>query len=408
MILTAPILLTMRPGAGPIINGAISLRGSTILDVGPGKRIIDKFPKERVMKLENAVLLPGLVNAHTHLELPALLEETRAGGFADWVMNLIEAKKKLHDKDYLSSTLRNIETLTRTGTTTVGEICTHNISPAALRACGLRAVVYHEIITMSDLAARPRSLRFIKSRAEGLIKSGVSPHAPHTVSETALTWIRDIARKKNLPLCMHVAESRDELGLLQRKKSGLERLYGFAGWDTAQAPRAKSPFEYLGKLGLLNKTFLAVHAVHASDSDIALLKKTGAPVAHCPRSNKEIGAGRMRLKDFMDAGIPVGIGTDGLASSPSLSIWDELRYARKIHRRDGISAREMLGLGTIGGAKALGLEKEIGTLAPGKKADIIAVPLPQKSTGDIYNDLLRETECCIMMMVNGKLIGKWG
>ncbi len=112
----------------------------------------------------------------------------------------------------------------------------------------------------------------------------------------------------------------------------------------------------------------------------------------------------MPLKRLLDAGVTVGLGTDSLASVPSLNMWDEMRYAYRIHRRDGITPLEIFKLATISGAKALGLDKKIGTLEPGKKADIIAVPLPKKNTGDLYSDLLRETKSCIMTMVNGKIL----
>lgn len=203
---------------------------------------------------------------------------------------------------------------------------------------------------------------------------------------------------------MHVAESVDEIKFLQGKASGFDRLYEKAGWDRTWAPRVDSPFSYLEQLGLLGPRFLAVHAVQASESDLQILKKAKVAVAHCPRSNKETGAGRMRLAKFLDAGITVGLGTDSLASSPSLSMWDEMRYALRIHKRDGVTARDVFELATLGGAKALGWEREIGTLEPGKRADIIAVPVPSRLTGDIYSDLLRETNSCIMTMVNGKIL----
>ncbi len=237
-----------------------------------------------------------------------------------------------------------------------------------------------------------------------MIHKGLSPHAPHTVSEAALRGIRAYARKYNLPLSMHVAESKDELRLLQGKKSGLEKLYRLAGWDLAWAPSAASSFEYLRRIGFLSPNLLAVHAVWVTDRDIGIIKKSRVPIAHCPRSNKETGGGKMPLKKFIDAGITVGLGTDSLASSPSLSMWDEMRCACRIHKKQGITAQDILRLATIGGAKALGLEKEIGSLEPGKKADIIAVPLPRKNTGDIYSDLLRETKSCSMSMVNGKIL----
>ncbi len=205
---------------------------------------------------------------------------------------------------------------------------------------------------------------------------------------------------------MHVAESRDEIRLLQGKKSGFDKLYKVAGWDTAWAPHAQSSIEYLLRIGILGPQFLAVHAVHTTRRDLTVIKKTKTPLAHCPRSNAETRVGRMPLMKFLAEGITVGLGTDSLASSPSLSMWDEMRYAYQIHRQDGIKPLDIFKLATIEGAKALGREQEIGTLEPGKQADIIAVPLPGKNTGDLHSDLLRETKSSIMTMVNGKTLYK--
>jgi cytosine/adenosine deaminase-related metal-dependent hydrolase len=205
---------------------------------------------------------------------------------------------------------------------------------------------------------------------------------------------------------MHVAESRDELNLLQGRKSGFEKLYKAAGWDRSWSPSAESPFKYLSNLGLLGPSFLAVHAVHATDRDIKLISKSGTAVAHCPRSNHETGVGRMPLHEFLNAGITVGLGTDSLASSPSLCLWDEMRYAFHTHKADGIPAGNIMELATSGGAKALGMADQIGRLTPGMKADIIAVSLPNRNSGDLYYDLLRETKSCMMAVVNGAIIYK--
>ncbi len=358
--------------------------------------------------------MPGLVNLHTHLELPPLFGTIKARTFPDWVLNLIRAKKDLVEDDYKAAAKKNIETLIRTGTTTTGEICTHGVSPVLLKQQGLRAVVYKEIISMSGPGANPalphlvRFPSFPPFSKGGLVQTGFSPHTPYTVSEPALRAINQLSKNKNIRLAMHIAESKDELKLLQGKETGLERLYQFAQWDLSWAPTGTSPFEYLNCIGFLSPNLLAVHAVQVTGEDIRLIKKSKISVAHCPRSNKELGVGRMPLKKFLDAGITVGLGTDSLASVPTLNMWDEMRYAYRIHRRDGISAKDIFELATIGGAKALGLDKEIGTLEPGKKADIIAVPLPKKNTGDLYSDLLRETKSCIMSMVNGKILFKEG
>jgi cytosine/adenosine deaminase-related metal-dependent hydrolase len=404
MILISPKLITMQ-GAAPLRNDAITIRSGSIIDIGPAEKMVRKYPGHKVIYLKNSVLLPGLINLHAHLELPPLLDVIRANTFPDWVVNLIGRKKGLDSGDYSRAARQNIKTLMRTGTTTVGEICTHDVSPALLKQSRLRAVIFHEIISMNPMTPflRPSSLI---SRLSSLIQYGLSPHAPYTVSESVLLKIRQFAHNKRIRLAMHVAESKDEMRLLQGKKSGLENLYRFAGWDKTWTPSANSPFEYLDRLGLLGPGFLAVHAVQATDRDIRLLNKSQTPVAHCPRSNKETGVGRMPLKKFLDAGITVGIGTDSLASAPSLNMWDEMRYALRIHRRDGITARDIFRLATIGGAKALGLDKETGSLAAGKRADIIAVPLPKKNTGDLYSDLLRETKSCIINMVDGKIVFK--
>ncbi len=459
MILLSPKILTMRPGTAPIVNGAVVIIRDKIAAVGPSGRIIKHYPKHRLYRFENAVLMPGLVNLHTHLELPPLLDDIRAPAFPDWILNLIRAKKDLTTGDYAAAATQNIKTLIQSGTTTVGEICTHGVSPELLKQSGLRAVIYHEIISMgpSSLAflwtkatsvpyptlietpapalvadscgLRPESYSFRHGAGPGergvlplsqdtdmvgllhlsrpssnLVQAGISPHAPHTVSEAMLLRIGEICRKKGLRLAMHVAESKDEIRLLQGKKSGFESLYHAAGWDRVWAPSANSPVQYLHRLGLLNKNFLAVHAVRITDSDIRLIRKTRTSVAHCPRSNRETRVGKMSLRRFLDAGIIVGLGTDSLASSPSLNMWDEMRYAYRVHRGDGVSALTIFTLATTGGAAALGMGKETGSLEPGKSADVIAVRLPKKNTGDPCSDLLRETESCIMSMVNGKIV----
>jgi cytosine/adenosine deaminase-related metal-dependent hydrolase len=401
--MTSQILLTMQPRLSPINNGAVVFSRETILAIGPTEKIIRQYPGHRILHLKNSILLPGLVNVHTHLELPPILDLIRARTYADWVLNLIKTKRVLGNNDYALAARQNIKTLIRTGATTVADICTHNVSPALLRQSKMRALIYREVIAMDPSSLVPR-LSSLVSRPSSLVRHGISPHAPHTVSEQVLRKLKDMSIRKKLRLCMHVAESRDEIKLLQGKKSGLDSLYNTAGWDKTWAPSADSPFEYLHRLGLLNPHLLAVHAAQATDKDISLIRKSRVPIAHCPRSNKELGGGRMPLKRLLDAGITVGLGTDSLASSPNLSMWDEMRYAYRIHQRDGVTPKDIFSLATMGGAKALGMNKEIGSLEAGKRADIIAVPLPEKDTGDVYSDLLRETKSCIMTMVNGKIL----
>ncbi len=401
MIVTSSIIIS---GTKILHNGAVAVYSGTILAVGSLSEIIKKYPGHQIHHIKKAVLLPGLINLHTHLELPPLPDIKLVKTFSDWILNLITAKKNLKNRDYSFAAQKNIESIISSGTTTVGEICTHGESPFLLEQSGLRSIIYHEIISM-DIKHKDQKFGTVRSiKNIGLIQHGLSPHSPYTVSEQVLNHIKKTTEKHKLKLCMHVAESKDEIRLLQRKRSSLEKLYQFANWNLDWAPTGTSSFEYLNDLGILSPDFLAVHAVQAADSDISLIKRTGTAIAHCPRSNRELRAGRMPLKKFLHAGITVGLGTDSLASSPSLNLWDEMRYAYKIHKKDGITPKTIFSLATSGGAEALGMAKETGTIEPWKKADLIAVPLPGKDTGDLYSDLLRETKSCIMNIVNGKII----
>ena len=401
MIILADRIIT-RLDRTTLAGGAVVIKQGRITAVGKASTLMSKYPGHRVVRLEKAVVMPGLVNVHTHLELPPLLNDIRANNYTDWVFNLLTEKKLLIRHDYAASAKSNIASLIRSGTTTVAEISTHAVSPRVLAKSGLRAIVYLEIIFMGkELDGLTIPSRGPVSR---LMHYGLSPHSPHTISEPALLKINDISSKRHIPLCMHVAETREETLLLQRNKSALERLYAAARWDINLAPEARSSFRYLHRLGVLRPSFLAVHAVQANDTDIALIKRSGTAIAYCPRSNHEIGVGTMPLRKFLDARISVGLGTDSLASAPTLNLWDEMRYAYKVHRHSGVTRQDIFHMATLGGARALGMDQEIGSLEPGKKADLIAVPLPHKSTGDLYSDLLRETKTCTMNMVGGRFL----
>jgi cytosine/adenosine deaminase-related metal-dependent hydrolase len=402
MLIIAERILS-HAGKEPLIDGAVVIRYGKIQEVGNRQVLIRRYPRHRVVQLNRAVLMPGLVNVHAHLELPPLLDHIQAHDYPEWVLSLLREKNQLSPRDYSVAVRKNSVSIIESGTTTIADISTHGASPAVLARSGLRAIIYHEIISMGRKLLPPGISRTCCPQSH-LISYGLSPHSPHTVSEAVLRNIQAITDRTGKRVCMHVAETEEETRLLRRRKNGLERLYTAAGWDIAWAPQDRSSFSYLLRLGMLKPAFLAVHAVQADDADIAIIKRTGACIAHCPRSNRTLKVGTMPLAKFLRAGIPVGLGTDSLASVASLSMWDEMRYASQIHRASGVTPVDIIRMATLGGAQVLGMDREIGSLEPGKRADCIAVPLPGKDTGALSSDLLRETKSCIMNMVNGNII----
>lgn len=402
MVIIAHIVL-LRKNLTPRKNWAILVRNGKILETGPAGTMLHSHPGEKVLVLRNALVMPGLINIHSHLELPFLMNRIKCSTYSSWVLNLLKIKRSLTKHDYRKASEENIRSLIQTGTTTVGEISTQGTSPEFLSKSGMRAAVFQEIISMSP--GRPLPPRSsLPPRDRALIRHGISPHSPHTVSEQTFIALRTLLARKHSPLSIHAAETKAEGRLLRREKSDLDKLYKAAGWERAWAPKASSSVALLDRLGVLGPNTLLVHAVDVNDGDIGMIKRTGSAVAHCPRSNHSLGVGTMKLRKMLDAGVVVGLGTDSLASTATLNLWDEMRFAFAIHRKTGVTPKEILHMATMGGAKALGREKEVGSLDPGKKADIIAVPLPGKFTGDIHSDLLRETEYSIMTMVNGKIL----
>lgn len=340
--------------------------------------------------LGDAVLLPGLVNAHTHLELTAmrgLLEELQ---FDDWIDTLRRARAAVLDDAMLldSARLGVIEGVEH-GVTTFADTSASGVSARAMRECGVRGVMYQETFgpdpieaesAMLELDARVRALR---AEANGLVRIGVSPHAPYTVSDALYRSVAAYARDNEVPIAMHIAESVDESALVTSGTGMFAERLGRRGIRTPS--RGRSPVAMLAELGALNPGALLIHAVHADSADISTIAQHRACVAHCPVSNAKFGHGVAPLMEFLAAGIPVGLGSDSVASNNRMDVLDEARLAVLMQNALSgspvrVSAQTALELATIGGARALGLDETIGSLEVGKSADMVAFRLDSART----------------------------
>jgi 5-methylthioadenosine/S-adenosylhomocysteine deaminase len=354
----------------PIRDGAVAIEGGVIAAVGPAS---DLGEGERH---RDAVILPGFVNAHSHLEYAVY------GGFGDglpfgpWIALHVERKQRIDLADMEAIARFGALECLRSGITAVGDC---SFSGAAATACadvGLRAIVYLEVFGVDDTALsdrfEPTRERIADDFSEA-VKVGISPHAPYTCS-------LDLYRAcdaLDLRVATHLAESDAETEFL---RTGEGSWQAFA--EMLVPPLGTTGIRALAAEGLLGPQVLAAHCVQVDEEEIELLAANNVAVAHCPRSNAMLGCGIAPLNALRAAGIRVCIATDSPASTPSFDMFDEMRAAiagarARERRPDALSAADALELATLGGARALGLDASLGSIVPGKKADLTVLSLAE-------------------------------
>ena len=360
--------------AAPIENGAVAVDGQRIAGVGPHAEIVARFPDYKFENLGDAIILPGLVNIHTHLELTAMrsyLENEETDFFA-WLRKLTVARLELMTPDDIrvSATWGACEAV-RAGITCVGDASDSGMmSMTALRDVGLRGVVYQESFgpdarlaqeNFEKLKTKVQELRTVET---DLLRAGVSPHAPYTVCGPQLELIADFASAEQLPLMMHAAESAAE-DMFVREGCGAF-AEGLARREIEWNAPGVSTIQYLKQVGVLEVRPLLAHCIRVDDRDIETLRETESKVAHCPKSNAKLGHGRAPFARFLEAGIAVGFGSDSVASNNTCDILEEARFATLMARAGG---------GLVPGADALRVATFGRGLSEGELADLAVVSL---------------------------------
>lgn len=385
--------------SGPIRNGAVAIEGATIAAVGTRDEILQRYPNVEVEDFGESAILPGFVNCHSHLEITAMrgaLDDVEHD-FRSWLLKLTKLRSEMTDEDILTSALAGAREGAAAGVTCFGDIGRFgHAGVAALKEVGLRGIVFQETEFSPDNRTAADDFKKLGEKFEGLkdeetelVRVGLSPHSPYTVGSRLFELIAQYAIINRVSLTIHAAESIEEADLLGKGDGFFTEIYDRFDIDW-QSPHC-TPIEYLERLGVLSIRPLLAHCVMVSESDIKRISSNGAKVAHCPKSNAKFGHGWAPLEKFLDAGIAVGLGSDSVASNNVCDMLEESRFAALGARnREGtkrfISARESLEAATLGGAKALGLEHLIGTLEPGKQADIAVVSLEHQAQQPI-NDI---------------------
>ncbi|MFN2397697.1 MAG: amidohydrolase family protein [Gemmatimonadaceae bacterium] len=380
----------------PVPSGTVAVQGREIVYVGPR----ESAPPGNDVDLGDSILLPGLVNAHTHLELTAfrgLLEEMP---FEQWVFRLQAAKiGVMTEADYVDSVRLGILEGLYSGVTTFGDTCDSGVSLSVMGEFRVRGVMYQEVFGPSpeqcagSLAVLKRKITALRQQSahsnddSSLLTLGVSPHAPYTVSDQLFAAVARFAIEESLPLAVHIAESEAELQYVRCGDGPFAEALRARGIHVAS--RARSPIALLNDTGVLGCRPLLIHAVRADAEDVEIMSKTQCAVAHCPVSNAKLGHGTAPITEFLAAGIPVGLGSDSMASNNCMNLLDEARIAFLMQRTRsnaaaGLSAADLIELVTLGGARALGLSDTIGSLEPGKEADLVAFSLEGASGSPFY------------------------
>ena len=382
----------------PIEDGAIAVGGQSIVAVGDRARVTERFPQAQSRHYDDAIILPGLINTHTHLELTAMRGylEKEESDFFSWLKKLTLARLHRMTADDLEvSALWGACEAVRAGITCVGDASDSAItSMRALSKVGLRGVVFQESfgpdarLISENIEKLKNKVAELKSMQTDLVSVGVSPHAPYTVCAGLLELIADYAIVESLPLMMHAAESEAE-DLLLREGCGLFADNLKSRGINFTVPGC-STIQYLKQRRILDCRPLLAHCIRVNESDIETLAETESKVAHCPKSNAKLRHGRAPLAEFLEREVTVGLGSDSVASNNTCDILEEARFAVLLSRASTtkertIEAIDALRASTLGGAHCLSVDDRVGELREGLQADLTVVSLDSPHQVPVYD-----------------------
>jgi 5-methylthioadenosine/S-adenosylhomocysteine deaminase len=395
-----------------IEDGAVAVIENRIVAIGPAAEIESAYPEAERINAYGGIIMPGLINAHTHVPMVLFRGLADDVELMDWLEGYIFPAEAEHvDEDFVrwGTRLACLEMLRGGITTFVDMYYFDDVIAEEADRCGMRAVVGETLIdfpapdnkTWEEAVAYTR--RFVERwREHPRITPAVAPHAPYTVSAEHLVEAHRLAEELDVPLLTHLAEHSVEI-------------------DRVRERTGQTSIDYLENLGILDDRMLAAHVVWPTPSEIELLAERGVGVAHCPESNMKVVAGVAPVPAMLEAGVAVGIGTDGAGSNNNLDLWDEIDTAAKLHKLTSgdptvLNARQALSMATREGARALGLEDEIGSLEIGKRADLIVVSVdgfhqqPQPPGENPYSLLVYATRASDVetVMVDGRVVVRDG
>src|SRR5215212_7885223 len=405
LLIVGGTIVTMDASRRVIEDGGIAVAGGRIVAIGPRAEIEGGYRSRQRIVATGRVITPGLINGHTHVPMVLFRGLADDLDLQEWLTKYIfpaEAKNVTEDFVRIGARLGLAEMI-RGGTTTFCDMYYFEDAIADETAkAGVRGVLGETIIDfpVADNKTNAEGMAYVEKfvtrwKGHDLIVPAIAPHAPYTVSEEHLKAVRAFSDRTNAPIVTHISETKREV-------------------DDSVKAKGASPVAYLERIGFLNNRVIAAHMVWPQGTDIAILKRRGVGVVHNPQSNMKLASGVAPVPQMLAEGVFVGLGTDGAASNNDLNIWEEMDTVAKLHKvftgdPKVISAQEAFELATIRGAQALHLEKEIGSLEKGKRADVLVIDrdtLNQIPLYNVYSDLVYATKASDVetVIINGRIV----
>jgi 5-methylthioadenosine/S-adenosylhomocysteine deaminase len=391
LIIRGGTVVTMDGSRRVIANGGIAIKDGRIVAVATAAEMDLNYGARQVIEAQGKVVIPGLINGHTHVPMTLFRGIADDLDLQEWLTKYIfpaEAKNVTEDFVRVGTRLGLAEMI-RSGTTTYCDMYYFEdaIADETYKA-GMRGVLGETVIdfAVADNKTNAEAMAYVAKfvahwKGNALIVPAIAPHAPYTVSEDHLKAVRAFSDRTGAPIVIHISETKHEV-------------------DESIKNNGASPIDYLNRIGFLNNRVIAAHVVWPTAEELGLLKKLGVGIVHNPQSNMKLASGVAPVPEMLKVDLPVGLGTDGAASNNDLNLWEEMDTAAKLHKlisKDPkvLTAQEAFEMATIRGARAMHLEKEIGSLEAGKRADIVIVDLDdlnQTPYYNIYSDLVYATK----------------
>src|SRR5438105_8728830 len=405
LIVSGGTVVTMDRERRVIEDGAVAVRGGRIVAVGKRSDVVSQYAAREAVDATGRAVIPGLINGHTHVPMTLFRGIADDLDLQEWLTKYIfpAEAKNVTEEFVRAGTQLGLAEMIRGGTTTYCDMYYFEDAIAdETSKAGMRAVLGETVIdfAVADNKTNEQAMAYVeefvkKWEGNALIVPAIAPHAPYTVSEEHLKAVRAFSDRTGAPIVTHISETKREV-------------------DDSIKAKGASPIDYLNRIGFLNNRVIAAHVVWPTEEELGLLKTLGVGIVHNPQSNMKLASGVAPVPEMLKQDLPVGLGTDGAASNNDLNLWEEMDTAAKLHKlisRDPkvVNAQEAFEMATIRGARALHLEKEIGSIEKGKRADLVVVDLDdlnQTPYYNIYSDLVYATKAADVrtVIIEGRVV----